>query len=420
VADSSPERGDALVRPVLLAAVVFGIVLRLVWPADMEWKADEQRMFTWASAVGVTEPWPSLGMESGVRIPNPPLSVWIFVPLARAAGNPVVLVQIVQAINVLALLGFVVFGRSRMFSDAARRLWFAGLALQAVNPLAVTLSRKIWAQSLMPAFALAVFSGHAFRRLRVGAFLWGLCGMLAGQVHMSGFVLQAVLAIWTWFVERRLAGGQLRTRWPYWFAGSLVAAIPLWSWLASVTQPGGSFSRDWTATREPRALLLWLVDGLGVNTEYLYTPDWIWFLGEPRFAGTPTYGMAAVHLILAGVALYCLGRWLVTIRPSLVPSLEHGDLWLWIHAAAFGVTALLMLAGVKARTHYVIVLYPLPFVWLAWLISTYGGRRLYQAVLVLQLLISVAVLWQVHRDGGVPTGAYGASYRAQMRQPSTP
>jgi hypothetical protein len=404
----------------VLAALVFGIVLRLVWPADMEWKGDEQLMFTWASAVGVTEPWPSLGMASGVRLPNPPLSVWIFVPLARAAGDPVLLAQIVQAINVLALLGFVVVGSSRMFSDAARRLWFAGLALQAVNPLAVTLSRKIWAQSLMPTFALAVFSGHAFRRVRAGAFLWGLCGMLAGQVHMSGFVLQAALAIWTWFVERRLAGGQRRTRWSYWVAGSLVAAIPLWPWLASVAQPGGSFSRDWTATREPRALLLWLVDGLGVNTAYLYAPDWIWFLGEPRLAGTPTYGMAAVHLILVAVALYCLGRWLVRIRPSLVPSLEHGDLWLWIHAAAFGVTALLMLAGVRARTHYVVVLYPLPFVWLAWLISTYGGRRLYQAVLVLQLLISVAVLWQVHRDGGVPTGAYGTSYRAQMRQPSTP
>ena len=419
MADSTPGRGDALVRPVWLAAVVFGVVLRLVWPADMEWKADEQRMFTWASAVGVTEPWPSLGMESGVRLPNPPLSVWIFVPLARAAGDPIALVQIVQAINVLALLGFVVFGRL-LLSDAARRLWFAGLALQAVNPLAVTLSRKIWAQSLLPAFALAVFSGHAFRRLRVGAFLWGVCGMLAGQVHMSGFVLQAALAIWTWFAERRLAGGQRRTQWPYWVAGSLVAAIPLWPWLARVMQAGGSFSRDWTATREPRALLLWLADGLGVNTAYLYTPEWIWFLGEPRLAGTPTYGMAAVHLILAGVALSCLGRWLVTIRPSLVPSLGHGDLWLWIHAAAFGVTALLMLAGVRARTHYVIVLYPLPFVWLAWLISTYGGRRVYQTVLVLQLLISVAVLWQVHRDGGVITGAYGASYRAQMRQPSTP
>ena len=72
--------------------------------------------------------------------------------------------------------------------------------------------------------------------------------------------------------------------------------------------------------------------------------------------------------------------------------------------------------GVKARTHYAIVLDPLPFVWLAWLLTTHGGRRLYQTVFVLQLLISITVLWQVHRDGGVAKGAYGASYREQARQ----
>jgi hypothetical protein len=390
----------------------------MAWPVDMEWKADEQLMFRWASAVGVTEPWPSQGMQSGVRIPNPPLSVWVFVPLARAAGDPVVLAQIVQVVNVLALFGFAFLGTLPAIPEQMRRVWFAGLALEAVNPLAVSLSRKIWAQSLLPAFALAIFSGHAFRRSRTGAFVWGLSGMLAGQVHMSGFFLSAVLAIWTWLSERRLADNRIRTRWLFWFAGSLIAAIPLLPWLSSLMQPGTGPARDWTATREPRQLFFWLVDSLGINTSYLYRPEWFWFLGEPRINGTPTYLMAVAHVAILGVAVYCIARWAVTIRPSLIPSRESGDVWLWIYAAAFGVTALLMLAGVRARTHYAIVFYPLPFVWLAWLLTTHGSRRLYQAVLVLQLLISVTVLWQVHRDGGVPGGAYGASYREQARQPS--
>jgi hypothetical protein len=75
-------RGSVL----LACALACGIVLRLIWPADMEWKADEQRMFSWATAIGVTEPWPSLGMASGVALPNPGLSVWLFVPLAHTAG----------------------------------------------------------------------------------------------------------------------------------------------------------------------------------------------------------------------------------------------------------------------------------------------------------------------------------------------
>jgi hypothetical protein len=100
----------------------------------------------------------------------------------------------------------------------------------------------------------------------------------------------------------------------------------------------------------------------------------------------------------------------------VIPSREWGDVWLWIYAAGFGMTALLMLAGVRARTHYAIVLFPLPFVWLAWLLLTHGGRRVYQAVFMFQLLISIAVLWQIHRDGGVPWGAYGTSYRGQMQR----
>jgi len=147
-------RGSAL----LACALACGIVLRLLWPADMEWKADEQRMFAWASAIGVTEPWPQVGMASGVAVPNPGLSVWLFVPLARVTRDPVALAQLVQFVNVLALIGFAIFGASRAFSAPARELWFAGVALMSVNPIAVVLARKIWAQSLLPLFGLATLA----------------------------------------------------------------------------------------------------------------------------------------------------------------------------------------------------------------------------------------------------------------------
>jgi hypothetical protein len=175
-------------------------------------------------------------------------------------------------------------------------------------------------------------------------------------------------------------------------------------------------SRDWAATLVPRGLYAWLIDGLGLNTSYVYRPEWLWSLAEPRIGGVPTYGMAVAQVALIAITIYCLTRWLRRIRPGLVPARDAGDVWLWIYAAAFGVTCLLMLAGVRARSHYLIVLYPLPFVWLAWLITTYGGPRVFRTALVLQLLITVTILMQVHRDGGVANGAYGVSYREQMRQ----
>lgn len=387
----------------------------------MEWKTDEQRMFEWASAIGVTQPWPKAGMESGVHIPNPALSVWVFVPLARLAGDPVALVQIVQFLNVFALVGFLVVGMTRMVSAETRPFWFGGLALQAVNPLAVVLSRKIWAQSLMPMFTLTLLAAHACRRSVAGAFVWGLAGVLAGQVHMSGFFLCAALASWTAIAERRsvrertLDAGTT-TRWWAWLAGSVIGAIPLVPWVLQFLQAGSGFSRDWPATLVPRALYAWLVDALGINTGYVFRPDWAAFLSGPHVGGIATSGMALAHVALIGIALCSIVRWLPTLRPRLLPAREHGDVWLWICAAAFGVTAFLMLAGVRARTHYLIVLYPLPFVWLAWLLLRHGGVRLYHAALVLQLLITVAMLTQIHRDGGVPKGAYGVSYGAQPRR----
>src|SRR6188474_2390623 len=233
-------RGSAL----FAFALACGIVLRLLWPADMEWKADEQRMFTWARAIGVTEPWPQIGMASGVAVPNPGLSVWIFVPLARVAGDPVVLAQIVQFGNVAALLGFAIFGGSRAFTAPARQLWFAGLALMSVNPIAIVLARKIWAQSLLPVFSVAMLAAHAGRSSWAGAFIWGLVGVLTGQIHMSGFFLQAALVLFTAtsaFPGRRSSqseGGRRkdphesapRTRWSAWAVGSAVGAVPLWPW----------------------------------------------------------------------------------------------------------------------------------------------------------------------------------------------
>jgi hypothetical protein len=208
-----------------------------------------------------------------------------------------------------------------------------------------------------------------------------------------------------------------RTRWSAWAVGSAVGAVPLWPWARDLLRSEHHFARDWIATLVPRAPYTWLVDSLGIDTPYVYRAESLWFLAEPRIGGVPTYGMAIAHAALIGIALYCLVRWAKSLRrPRLISSSEDGNVWLWIHAAAFGMTALLMLAGVRARTHYLVIAYPLPFVWLAWLLLTYGSARLYRTALALQLAIAITLMLQVHRDGGVAKGAYGLSYRAQTDQ----
>ena len=148
-----------------------------------------------------------------------------------------------------------------------------------------------------------------------------------------------------------------------------------------------------------------------VSTHIVYRPDSLCFLAD-RARRHADYGLAVSHAALIGIALYCLARWVKSIRrPRLISSREDGHLWLWIHAAAFGMTALLMLAGVRARTHYLVIAYPLPFVWLAWLLLTHGSTRLYRTTFA-------ATGYHDHADAAcIATGrANGATGSATARK----
>jgi hypothetical protein len=236
----------------------------------------------------------------------------------------VALAQAVQIINVVALLGFVLVGMSRLITGPVRRFWFAGLALMSVNPIAVVLARKIWAQSVLPVFTVVTLAAHASRSTLAGAFIWGLAGALTSQVHMSGFFLQGALVLFTasstrWKPQETASNTSVASAFrrtsraragpPGWPDRSS-ARFPLVPWALDLLRAGNGFSRDWIATLVPRALYTWLIDSLGVNTPYIYRPESLWFLGEPRIGGIATYGMAAAHAALIAIAIYCLARWL--------------------------------------------------------------------------------------------------------------
>ena len=89
----------------LSLALLLGVILRLSFPGDIEYKDDEKYMFGATQKIGITESWPLLGMPSGVKVNNPGMSVWIFVVLSRVtrASAPPELARAVQLLNILAL-----------------------------------------------------------------------------------------------------------------------------------------------------------------------------------------------------------------------------------------------------------------------------------------------------------------------------
>jgi hypothetical protein len=406
-------------------AIALGAALRFAWPADMEFKADERTMFEQSQRIGASEPWPALGMVSGVGLRNPGMSVWLFVALARVlrVTTPTGLALAVMALNVVALVLLFAFALGAM-RGREREAWLWAVALAAVNPLAVVIQRKIWAQSVLPLFALVFWIGW-WRRERWGrAFAWGLVGALLGQVHMSGLFFAAGVAGWEWLAGPRAPGGTgssfVRPRWAAWLAGSLLGALPMIPWIAYVFHaPPSDSAWQWRQVVTPNFWIYGLTDALGLGLQYnLGLASFGTFLRYPLVSGTPTFLVALAH---AFIVLAASG----VLAPALAQAWGQRRVWrseirgrsatrraLAATFLAFGV--LLTLSGRILYRHYLVVTFPLEWVFIAGLALTVPhGRRLLAVLWGSQLVITTAFLFYIHANGGAP-GDYGTSYRHQL------
>jgi hypothetical protein len=176
----------------LILALAAGAVLRLIWGADIEYKADEAWTFRRTQEVGRTEPFPYVGTLTSQGFRNPGLSIWVFLVLGKlfTVTDPVALARAVQVLNVAALILLVGFAL-RFVPRGEREPWLWGIALAAVNPLAVLCQRKIWPPSVLPILTVVMLVGWYRRDRRWGSFVWGFVGACVGQVHMAGFFLAA-------------------------------------------------------------------------------------------------------------------------------------------------------------------------------------------------------------------------------------
>ncbi len=219
----------------LALALIWGGVLRSVWIEDMEWKDDERWSYQMSQEVGRTRPWPSVGMPTSLDFPNPGLSVWLFVPIGRIAGTPTSMARAVVLLNMIGLIGFAWAVRAYL-PPREREPWLWGLALQAVSPFAIRMSRKIWPPSILTPLLLLLWISHQHRRVRWGAFAWGLAGALIGQVHLSGWFVAAGLALGTVVAEFR--GSLPRSRfWHMWLLGTVLGLITALPWARAVQTP---------------------------------------------------------------------------------------------------------------------------------------------------------------------------------------
>ncbi|HUY88478.1 MAG TPA: hypothetical protein VMV10_07075 [Pirellulales bacterium] len=410
----------------LAGVLLAGAALRLVAADDMEYKADEKWTFD-QTQPSSDRSFPWLGMPSSAGMDNPGMSVWVFMALGKLLGvdDPVSLARAVQWLNVAAILLQVAFAwRCVPWPD--REFWLWSAAFLCVNPLAVLFHRKIWPPSVLPIFIVALLIAWWFRQRPWAAFAWGLVGAAIGQIHMSGFHFAAAAVLWTWWF------GDKRTAWKSWTAGSVLGVLPMIPWLKYLIATHGSrpsANVKWEHLFEAKFWLRWFSEPFGWGADYALGDDFRDFLSQPIVAGQATWLVGLLHVAAIASAVGLLVR-IYRQRGTLfgaaarvqvrLPTVMAQDFALW------GYGILLTLTLTPIHCHYMLIAYPMEFLWLARMAlgaqpdrsrRAMIGRALLAGMCLVQLLISASFLGYIHVKQRID-GDYGVVYRAQVeRQP---
>ncbi|VTR98008.1 hypothetical protein [Tuwongella immobilis] len=437
--------------------VLLGAMLRLVWPAEMEYKQDEAWSFEMTQRVGTVDPFPWTGMPSSTGMPNPGLSIWQFLGLAWLFDlrDPVALAQAVQVINVLGLILFagIVW---RIVPAGEREIWFWALALAAVNPLAMIIQRKIWPISTMPPLSLLMLVGFCRRDLPLGAFTWGMLTALLAQLHLGSAIFAVGFLLAAWILRR-----QTPIAWRAWFLGSLIGSLPalpwLWVLLNPPTEPPTTHLAEWfqsyVAQKQQTGTIHWhhlfefkfflryCVEPLGLGWGYLLGRDFNSYLQGPMLGGVPTH-LTAVAWMMAILAGGFLAIRAVRIAGMIWGNRAAGvpiDRQSWTLAGLLagllaGVTITLLM--VPIHRHYLNGLFPLTFLFISalgtipppgslplttgrltrWLVQPKLGRIALATLVIAQLTLSTTFLLWIHQLPRPVAGEYGISYHLQRER----
>lgn len=416
----TPSSGLATFAPPLVrlavGALLLGAVLRLVWPSDIHYLGDEDWTFNHVNATLRDGAWDPLGMPSSRGLKNPGLSIWVFVLLGKVAGasTPAELTRGVALLGVAANALLLVIPLRLVERERDRRTWLWAIVLASANPIVVFLERKIWAQSVLPIFMVVTIIAWMQRRSRPWAFVWGLTGVLLGQIHMAGFFFAAALAGWTLLFARQKA------RWAAWGVGAVAGLAPAVPWLRYlVTEHPGASSVAWWQRFRFAFYQYFLSDPFGLSGEYVIGKDIVRAMRWPVVFGQPTWLVLVAHGVLAvvaGMVAYRAIRLAWRHRRSFRTYLggDTTDTSLLLAAVFVGMGMLMMLPSIPMHRHYMLATFPLEYVLVARIaLATNRGERLLMVLFVGCTVVTIGILTFV-RDVG-ENAEMGKTYATQLR-----
>ncbi len=436
-------------QALILVSLVAGALLRLLHVQDMEYKEDEEYNFTQTQLQGALGarggPWPWFGMPSGVYIPNPGMSVWVFTALARISGatTPTELCTALQVFAWIGIALLIPFALKVLREHEDREPWLWALCLALVNPFAVFYQRKLWPEPFLPFFSTIMLAGWWKRDRAVGAFAWGAVGACLGQIHMSGFFF----AFGFLLVTLLLPSSEIprsKVHWRAWFVGSCIGALPLIPWVIHILQHPNheTIAHGWGEIIQGRFWVFWATNPTGLHlgnplgllrgqSNFAQISD---FVRYPIIRGHATYLNAAAHALALMTCLWIFwrgaSRCASEFRSGRLQGLRHwllkprSDLALAIIAGLWGFGVPLTASSVNIRRYYLMVSFPLEFLWLARLalgeFTAVSSRLLARQALATlwasQLFMSACFVNYVHVNEGATSGDYGEAYHVIMKR----
>ena len=373
----------------LAAIVAVAAWLRYSYFGVLESQGDEAYAANLALQFVKTGKLPLAGLMSSVGVTNPPLFIYLLIPMFAINASPVFVSGCIALLSLAAVVMTWHIGR-KYYGPVAGLV--AGLFF-AVSPWAVIYSRKIWAQDFVPVFATATM--WAVHALVVGkkpkAIFWCvLLPLCVVQIHFSGIALTAaVIAIIAWLrpkIDWRWAaagiGVALVTMAPYLYlqqktdwgdfrqAMNTVGGGQQWKKLNGVTTQPITGYRLPSKQNISYALAIMnsgrIEDVLGIAADAEFDKYQIWSRKAAHFTQTTTLG--DWPLLLQRLAFVAALVWLAVIavqKKEWKSATWILGLWVVVPVAIFTV------AGLWTYLTYFAILFPAHF-----LVCGAGAQRL--------------------------------------------
>jgi hypothetical protein len=171
----------------------------------------------------------------------------------------------------------------------------------------------------------------------------------------------------------------------------------------------------WTRLFEFKYWNYWATEPFGLSLQYSLGKDFIEFLRYPLIGGQPTFLVGVLHIAVVAIAIFVLGRYLTRCFRNQQVIIDRSPTGFTVGAVLFGYGTLLTISCLPVYRHYLIITFPLMFVWLAQVVlqsmSANIGRRLLLSLCVIQFCISFLFLNYIHQVDRPIRGDYGMPYR---------